>query len=125
GHLVAHAGSGRTLSFGELVSDAARLPLPDASTLRFKDPATYRIVGTNVPGVDLDDLVPGRGPFGIDAVVPGMVYAAVARPPVLGSTVARVDDAAARKVSGVRDVVRLPEATPPYAFQALGGAAVI
>jgi isoquinoline 1-oxidoreductase beta subunit len=125
GHLVAHAGSGRTLPFGELVSDAARLPLADASTLRFKDPATYRIVGTNVPVVDLDDLVTGRGTFGIDAVVPGMVYAAIARPPVLGSTVARVDDAAARKVSGVRAVVRLPEATPPYAFQALGGAAVI
>lgn len=124
-HAVRHAATGRTLAYGDLVAEAATLPVPDAKTLRFKDPDTYRIVGTNVPIADLDDLVTGRGTFGIDATVPGMVYAAIARPPVLGSRVARVDDAGARKVSGVRDVVRLTEANPPYVFQALGGAAVI
>lgn len=124
-HVVRHAASGRTLGYGDLVTDAATLPVPDATTLRFKDPSTYRIVGTNVPLADIDDLVSGRGTFGIDATVPGMLYAAIARPPVLGSTVARVDEAGARRVAGVRDVVRLTEANPPYAFQALGGAAVI
>ena len=54
-----------------------------------------------------------------------MVYAAVARPPVLGSRATQVDDAAARKVGGVQNVVRLSEAEPPYVFKALGGAAVI
>lgn len=124
-HAVRHATSGRSLGYGDLVAAAAALPVPDAKSLRFKDPSTYRIVGTNVPIVDLDTLVTGAGVFGIDATMPGMVYAAVARPPVLGSAVARVDDSKARTVAGVRDVVRLTEAKPPYVFQALGGAAVI
>jgi isoquinoline 1-oxidoreductase beta subunit len=124
-HAVRHASSRRTLGYGDLVAAAATLPVPDAAGLRFKDPSTYRIVGTNVPIVDLDALVTGAGIFGIDATMPGMVYAAVARPPVLGSTLTRVEDTKARQVTGVRDVVRLAEATPPYVFKALGGAAVI
>lgn len=124
-HVVRHAASGRTLTYGDLAAAAAVLPVPGAPSLRFKDPAAYRIVGTNVPMTDVDDLVRGRGTFGIDATMPGMVYAAIARPPVLGSKVAGVNDAEARKVAGVRDVVRLTEANPPYVFQALGGAAVI
>jgi isoquinoline 1-oxidoreductase beta subunit len=124
-HAVVHAASGRTLSYGALAEAASKLPAPDKATLKFKPAENYRIVGTNVPITDIGDLVSGRGTFGIDAKMPGMVYAAVARPPVLGSKVARVDDAAARKVAGVQDVVRIAEATPPYVFKALGGAAVI
>ncbi len=124
-HVVVHTPSGRTLEYGRLVTAAARLPVPDAKTLRFKAPADYRIVGKSVGITDLDDLVRGKGTFGIDARMPGMVYAAIARPPVLGSKAVSVDDAAAKKVSGVQTVVRLTEATPPYAFKALGGPAVI
>ena len=124
-HTVVHAASGRSLPFGALVAAAAKLPVPDPATLRFKPVAEYRRVGRIVPIADLDDLVTGKGTFGLDAKMPGMVYASIARPPVLGSTLARMDDGAARKVAGVQDVVRLPEATPPYAFKALGGVAVI
>jgi isoquinoline 1-oxidoreductase beta subunit len=124
-HAVVHTASGRSLPYGSLVEAAAKLPVPDPKSLQFKSPDAYRIVGTNVPIADLDDLVSGKGRFGIDARMPGMVYAAVARPPVLGSKVARLDDGVARKVSGVQNVVRLDEATPPYEFKALGGAAVI
>ncbi len=124
-HVVTHSASKRSLPYGRLVAAASKLAPPDPKTLRFKPAQDYRIVGKTVPQTDLDDLVSGKGVFGIDARMPGMVYAAVARPPVLGSKVARVDDAAARKVGGVQNVVRLEEATPPYAFKALGGAAVI
>jgi len=124
-HLVVHTPSGRTLEYGRLVTAAAALPVPDPKTLRFKAPADYRIVGKSVGITDLDDLVRGKGTFGIDARMPGMVYAAIARPPVLGSTATSVDDAAAKAVRGVQTVVRLTEATPPYAFKALGGPAVI
>lgn len=124
-HTVVHAATGRTLPYAKLVAAAAKLPVPDPKSLRFKDASAYRLVGKQVAITDLDDLVTGKGTFGIDARMPGMVYAAVARPPVLGSKAARVDDAAARKVAGVQTVVRLEEATPPYVFKALGGAAVI
>jgi isoquinoline 1-oxidoreductase beta subunit len=124
-HTVIHERTGRSLPYGMLVERAAKLPVPAPGTLRFKAPESYRLVGKPVAITDLDDLVSGRGTFGIDARMPGMVYAAVARPPVLGSKVARVDDAAARKVAGVENVIRLEEANPPYEFKALGGAAVI
>ena len=101
------------------------MPVPDPKSLRFKPAAEYTLVGKTVAITDLDDLVSGKGTFGIDARMPGMVYAAVARPPVLGSRATQVDDAAARKVGGVQNVVRLTEAEPPYVFKALGGAAVI
>jgi len=124
-HAVVHAATGRSVPYGQLVVAAAKLPVPNAKSLRFKSPEEYRLVGKTVALTDLGDLVTGKGTFGIDARMPGMVYAAVARPPVLGSAVARVDDAAARKIGGVQAVVRIEEAKPPYAFKALGGAAVI
>ena len=124
-HAVVHAASKRSLPYAELVEAASALPVPDPKSLRFKPAAEYTLVGKTVAITDLDDLVSGKGTFGIDARMPGMVYAAVARPPVLGSRATQVDDAAARKVGGVQNVVRLTEAEPPYAFKALGGAAVI
>ena len=124
-HAVVHVPSGRSLGFGELVSLARALPVPEPSTLQFKKPDAYRYVGKPVPSVDLDDLVKGAAKFGVDADRPGMVFATVARPPVLGSPIERVDEAAARAVPGVQDVIRLPLATPPYGFKALGGVAVI
>ena len=124
-HTVVHGASKRTLPYAELVEAASALPVPDPKSLRFKPAAEYTLVGKTVAITDLDDLVSGKATFGIDARMPGMVYAAVARPPVLGSRATHVDDAAARKVGGVQNVVRLTEAEPPYVFKALGGAAVI
>ncbi len=124
-HRVVHAGSGRAAGFGELVATARTLPVPDATTLQFKKPEAYRYVGKPIPSVDLDPIVKGEGMFGIDAERPGMVFATVVRPPVLGSPLVSVDEAAARAVAGVHDVVKLPLATPPYGFKPLGGVAVI
>src|SRR5581483_10064888 len=55
----------------------------------------------------------------------GMVYASIERPPVLGGTLAKCDDSEAKQVKGVRQVVTLDLAKPPYGFKALGGVAVI
>ena len=73
----------------------------------------------------MKDIVTGKGSFGIDADMPGMVYAAIERPPVMGSTVKSMDDSAAKTVKGVQQVVSVELAQPPYGFKALGGAAVI
>jgi len=124
-HAVVHAATGRSLGYGELAGTARTLPVPAAETLRYKKADAYRYIGKPVPTVDLDDIVKGKAQYGIDVERPGMLYATIARPPVLGSDVAAVDDAAARKVAGVNDVVRLPAATPPYLFKALGGVAVL
>jgi len=124
-HQVVHAGSGRKLGYGELAAAAAKQPVPKKEELKFKSPAEYRYIGKDTPTVDRDDICAGRGTFGIDASMPGMVYASIARSPVLGGKLRGYDDQEARKVRGVQKVVELPGFKPPHEFQALGGVAVI
>jgi isoquinoline 1-oxidoreductase subunit beta len=124
-HEVLHSKTGRKLGFGELVSAASKQPVPKKEQLKFKSPAEYRIVGKNVPITDLDEILAGRAIFGMDARMPGMVYASVERPPVFGGKLKTYDDAEARKVRGVAKTLTIPPFKPPYAFQPLGGVAVI
>src|SRR5262252_5075100 len=124
-HQVVHAGSGRKLGYGELAASAAKQSVPKKEELKFKSPAEYRYIGKDTPTVDRDDICAGRGTFGIDAMMPGMVYASIARSPVFGGKLKSYDDQEARKVRGVQKVVELPGFKPPHGFQALGGVAVI
>lgn len=124
-HQVVHTGSGRKLGYGELAQAAARQAVPKKDELKFKSPAEYRYIGKDTPTVDRDDICAGRGTFGIDATMPGMVYASIARSPVLGGKLKSYDDQETRKVRGVQKTVEIPAFKPPHGFQALGGVAVI
>lgn len=103
---VIHGASGRRVEYGALVVRAAKLPVPEDPTL--KDPAKFQLIGKRVPRLDTPDKVRGRATFGIDVRVPGMLHAAIARPPVLGGEVKRYDAAAAGRIAGVRKVVQVP-----------------
>jgi isoquinoline 1-oxidoreductase beta subunit len=124
-HQVVHAASGRKIGYGELAAAAAKQPVPKKEDLKFKSPAEYRYIGKNTPTVDLDDICAGKGTFGYDATMPGMVYASIARSPVFGGKLKSLDDQETRKVRGVQKTVELPAFKPPHGFQALGGVAVI
>jgi isoquinoline 1-oxidoreductase subunit beta len=124
-HQVVHAGSGRKLGYGELAASAAKQAVPKKEELKFKSPAEYRYIGKDTPTVDRDDICAGSGTFGIDATMPGMVYASIARSPVLGGKLKSYDDQETRKVRGVQKTVELRGFKPPHGFQALGGVAVI
>jgi isoquinoline 1-oxidoreductase subunit beta len=124
-HEVVHTASGRKAGFGELVALAQQQPVPKKEDLVFKSPADFRYVGKDMPIIDRDDLCMGRGKFGMDIKVPGMVYASIERPPVLGGKLISFDDSEAKKVKGVEQTVTLDSWKPPYGFQALGGVAVI
>ena len=124
-HQVVHASSKRKLGYGELVSLAAQQPVPGKEELKYKPASEYRYIGKDFPTVDRDDICAGRGTFGIDARMPGMVYASIERSPVLGGKLKTFDDQEARKVPGVQQTVVIPGFKPPHAFQALGGVAVI
>jgi isoquinoline 1-oxidoreductase beta subunit len=124
-HHVVHAATNRKLGYGELVAIAAKLAKPKQEELKYKSPAEYRYIGKDVPIVDREDLCSGRGTFGIDAKLPGMVYASIERSPVLGGKLKTYDDQEARKVPGVERTVVLDGFTPPHGFKALGGVAVI
>ena len=123
-HFVVHS-SGRKLGYGELVTLAAKAGMPKEEEIRYKSAAEYRYVGKDVPMTDRDDLCAGKGTFGIDAKMPGMVYASIERSPVLGGKLKSYDDKEALKVRGVEKTVVLPDVTPPHGFKPLGGVAVI
>src|SRR3984885_7092997 len=124
-HEIVHSASNRKLGFGELVALAAKQPVPKAEDLKFKSPDEYRYIGKEVPIADLDAITEGRATFGMDARMPGMVYASIERSPVIGGTLKSVDDAEARKVRGVAQTVTMAPFTSPWGFQPLGGVAVI
>src|SRR6478736_6318169 len=106
--VVIHPPTGQRLKYGALVDAAAKLPVPASVTL--KDPKDFTLIGTPDKRIDTPDKVNGKAVFGIDAVVPGMKFAAVAACPVLGGKLAGVDDSSAMAIKGVRQVVRLENA---------------
>lgn len=123
-HFVVHK-SGKKLGFGELAALAKQQPVPKKEELKFKTPAEYRYVGKEMPTIDRDDIVAGKGTFGIDAKMPGMVFASIERSPVFGGKLKSFDDKDAKTVKGVMQTVRIPDLTGPTMFQPLGGVAVI
>lgn len=83
--VVHHRASGRQATYGELAGRAARLPVPDLSTVPLKDPKDYKIIGRFTPQVDGPRVLAGEPLFGIDQSLPGMLYAVYEKAPVFGS----------------------------------------
>ena len=102
--------AGRSLSYGELVDDAAALPVPAPDSVPLKDPKDFTLIGTPAKRLDTPDKVRGRADYGIDTKIPGMGIAAIAISPVFGGKTKSLDEAAARAVKGVRQVVRIDDA---------------
>jgi isoquinoline 1-oxidoreductase beta subunit len=117
GHCFARSGAvhnrinGEELKYGELVNDALGFPVPEDPPL--KDPKDYRVIGTPRKGVDNLDIVTGRLQYGLDVRVPGMLYAAIEKPPTYGGVVGSVDDSRAKAVPGVKEVVVIPPMQNP------------
>lgn len=125
-HQVIHAASGRTVDYGDLAKAAAKLAVPARDSLRLKQPQEFRYIGKGQQRIyDGAAIVSGQAQYGIDTRLPGMVYAVVARPPVLGGKVLSYDTSATLKVKGVIKVVALPSSPLPADFHPLGGIAVI
>jgi isoquinoline 1-oxidoreductase beta subunit len=104
---VVHEDSGRRLTYGDLVETAATLAVPGSSEVSLKDPADFRLIGTARGQIDEPLMVTGQAVYGLDVRRPGMLYATVARCPVLGGKVKSFDPASALAVEGVRHVVQI------------------
>jgi isoquinoline 1-oxidoreductase subunit beta len=107
--VVVHAKSGRRISYGEVVA-SAEIPAvaPDVKPESLKKTSDFRLIGHDVMRIELPTKVNGSAIYAIDVQVPGMIYGAVLRSPVEGGAPDKLDDAAAKAVAGVIDVVRLP-----------------
>jgi isoquinoline 1-oxidoreductase beta subunit len=102
GFVIGPAGR---LSYGSLADAAMRLPVPE--NVAVKDPKSFRLIGTSAKRLDTRGKVSGGTKFGIDAKVPGMLYAVTQRCPVFGGKVVSFDATKAKAVPGVKDVVQI------------------
>jgi isoquinoline 1-oxidoreductase beta subunit len=123
--MVVHAKSGRRLGYGE-VAAFTEVPAkaPDIKPAQLKKTSEFRLIGKDVGRVELPGKVNGTAQYSIDVQLPGMLYGAILRAPVEGSTPQAIHDAAARAIDGVIRTVRLPYGvgvlaeTPWAAFKA-------
>jgi len=104
---VIHAASDRKLAYGALAEAAGKLAPPGDVPL--KDPKNFTLIGKPLKRLDTPDKTNGKVVYGIDAMLPGIKFATLAQCPVFGGKVGKVDDSAARKVPGVRQVVVLDD----------------
>lgn len=105
GSAVAKSG-GKSIAFGDLVADAALLPLPDEPKL--KPEADRSLIGKNFPRVDIPAKTDGSAVYGTDVLLAGMLHGAVRLAPVWSADVYSMDDTAARAMPGVVTVVPVP-----------------
>jgi isoquinoline 1-oxidoreductase beta subunit len=93
-----------SLRYGELLTAAAAIR---PAQVALKAPSAFTLIGKDTVRLEAREKATGRAQFGIDVVVPGMKYAAVALPPTLGAVPLRFEKAAALQQPGVRAVVPL------------------
>ncbi len=102
---VIHSGTGKRLSYGELATLAATLPVPDAAFL--KEPDEFKLLGKSQARLDGPAKVDGSAEFGIDIQMPGLLTAMVVRCPVYGGKLNRFDATEAKAMDGVREVLAI------------------
>jgi isoquinoline 1-oxidoreductase beta subunit len=107
--VVVHRPSGRRMTYGEIAA-FAEVPsnVPQFTPKDLKPMKEFRLIGKDIPRVEVPDKVSGQARYGIDVRMPGMLYATILRAPVNGERALKVEDAAAKKVPGVKQIVSLP-----------------
>lgn len=117
--------NGKSLKYGELAARAAALPLP-TGPFELKQPKDFKVIGKPAKVADCADIVSGRARYGIDAQMPGMKFAVIARSPTFDGRVKSFDPADALKVRGVRAVVPIaPPAEGDFNRNLAAGVAVV
>jgi isoquinoline 1-oxidoreductase subunit beta len=104
--IVIHSASNRRLSYGQLAESAAKITPPQQVAL--KDPKDFKLIGTPLKRLDTPEKTNGKGIFGIDVKLPGMLTAVVARSPVFGGKLKSFNADKTKAMPGVRKVVEVP-----------------
>ncbi|HEX4545952.1 MAG TPA: xanthine dehydrogenase family protein molybdopterin-binding subunit [Candidatus Acidoferrum sp.] len=120
---VLHGARKDFFTYGQLVDDAAKLPIPNFKTVPLKNSDDFSIVGHDTRRFEAREKATGTAKFGLDSRVPGMLYAVIARCPVFGGKLKSFDASKTKAVSGVREVFAI-DPVGPGAFTA-GGVAIL
>jgi isoquinoline 1-oxidoreductase beta subunit len=106
--VITHQPTGRTLSYGAVAAQAARMTPPD--TVFLKDPEEWTLLGKRIRRLDVPDKVAGQPVFGVDVEIPGMLHAAISACPVFGGRLKGYDRDAIKGRPGVEQIVALDDA---------------
>jgi len=108
--MVMHAPSNRRIGYGEIASFATvPAELPKITVADLKKPEQFKLLGrADLGRHDVMSKVTGQAKFGIDVMVPGMVYATVLEAPMEGAKPDQVNAAEAMAVPGVIQVLPMP-----------------
>src|SRR5258706_15392159 len=104
---VLHPPTRRSIKYGELLVDAARMPVPKSVVLKRRE--DFKLIGMPAKRLDTPAKVNGTAVYGIDVRPPRVKIATLAQSPVFGGRLKNVNDTAARAVKGVRQIVRLDD----------------
>ena len=100
---VLHNKTGNKLSYGELADEASKITVP--ADVPLKNRKDFKIIGTAVKNVENKNIITGKGIFGLDFYREGMVFAMLQRPPAFGTKIKSVNDATAKTMPGITDVI--------------------
>ncbi len=117
---IYHKPTGKSLTYGDLVEDASKLEVPKDIPLKAKK--DFKVLGKSLPRPEVPSKVTGQAEFGMDVEVPGMLFASIERCPAIHGKVVSFDDTAAKKVAGVKMVVK---AERPLPYKTLESVAVL
>jgi isoquinoline 1-oxidoreductase subunit beta len=125
-HEIVNKKTGAKIGYGDVAEAAMSLPVPSPNQLTLKTEDQFRYIGKGeIKPVDQHDIITGKAIYGIDAKLPDMRFAVIARPPVFGGKLVSYDAGETMKVPGVEKVVTIDGTPAPAKFQPLGGVAVI
>jgi len=122
-HYVINKLTKDTVFFGDLVEEAMKVAIPSDENIKLKEKKDFKYIGKKVKSIDLHDFTHGTAIYGLDARLPNMKFAAIARCPSAFGTVTSFDSSEAETIAGVEKVVELKRIKRPFGM--LGGIAVI
>ena len=105
---ITHEPSERTVTFGAVAADAAKITPP--ADIRLKEPGEWKLAGKPTRRLDVRDKITGHTTYAIDVRLPGMLYAAIVQCPIYGGRLKSADESAIARMPGVRKLVRMPDA---------------
>jgi len=108
--IIKHAKSSKSMTYGEIASSAAGIEVPEEIPL--KDPKDFKIIGQDIKNVDGKKIAMGESMYGIDIQREGMLIAMIEHPPAFGMKLKSMDAAAAKGMSGIKDIIKI-NALPP------------
>jgi isoquinoline 1-oxidoreductase beta subunit len=106
--VISHAASGRSLTFGAVAADAAKIEA--AADVALKHPSAWKLAGTPRRRLDVPAKITGQPIYAIDVRLPDMLYAAIVQCPVFQGTLKAVDESSISGMKGVHRIVRMTEA---------------